>query len=218
MPDVASQLANDNRFIRKHGTQIFAIADYSAAVPEDWFGAPDATTGVILPIALPEGYFNMGYITTDGIKDANNVSASAVNMVQDLDPVRNDIDGMTKTLDVTFGESNAWTRALAHGIPVADWPASKTVGYEYHDGDKADFPFYRGLILTQDGVGSSRFYRVEFAYRMQVTDIADRTLNRTDVEATGRTFTCLRDPEVGRSYTEASTGLIVAPAQAGGGS
>ena len=61
MPDVVDQMVNDNRNIHKWRRVILAIADYSATVPETFFG----TDG--LPIALPAGYKNMGYITTDGI-------------------------------------------------------------------------------------------------------------------------------------------------------
>jgi hypothetical protein len=205
---VADQLSDNNLLIRKHGTQLMAIADYVTPVPDAWFGAA-GSDGVTLPNTLPVGYFNMGYITTDGIGVSDSVSASTVAMVQDIEPVRSDIDSIAKTLKVVFGEASSWTHSLASGLPCSQWPEDKTGAYEVHYGDKSAFPYYRIFILTQDGIGADAVYRVEYAYRAMVTDIADRTLNRTDAETIGRTFTCFRDPAVGRSYTTASTGLIV---------
>lgn len=211
MPTVSSMLADDNRLVQKHGTQILAIADYSAAVPTSWFAAP-TTGGLVLPNALPAGYKNMGFITTDGITESNDVSTSDVMMVQSIEPVRSDIDSITKTLGVTFGESSAWTQALAQQIPVGQWPADKTAAWEYHDGGRTEFPYYRLFILTQDGEGDGAIYRAEYAYRAKITDRGDRTLQRSDAEQIELTFTCYVDPVAGRSYTKASTGVFVKPA------
>lgn len=202
---VVDQLDDNNKFIRKHGTQFMAIGDENADIPEDFFEEVTANGFVrTLPSVLPSGYRNMGYITTDGIAEGRDVGSNDVTMVQDIEPARSDIDSLTRTLAVNFGESNSWTKALAHGLPVAEWPTVKSSRYTFHDGERSDFPYYRILIFTQDGVGDNAVFRVEFAYRAKVTDIAGRTLNRTDVEATGRTFTCYKDDAVGRSYTEDS--------------
>lgn len=203
---VTAALSDDNRLIRKHGTQILALADYATPVPTGWFAAPDAN-GLVLPNALPTGYFNMGFITTDGIVMSSDVSQSTVNMVQELSVVRSDIDSITESLAVTFGEASAWTMALAHGLPCSAWPTDKTKAYEFHSGVVSEFPYYRGLVLTQDGTGTDAFYRVEFAYRMQVSDMGDRTLNRTDAEGIDRTFTLLKDPITNKVKTTASTGV-----------
>lgn len=202
---VADQLSDNNSFVRKHGTQLMAIADYDVEVP-DSFWERTTTNGVIqtLPAILPEGFKNLGYITTDGISEERDVSSSDVNMVQDLDPVRSDIDGLGRTLQVTFGEVNSWTKALAHNLPVAEWPTKKSSSYAFYDGEISEFPYYRILILTQDGRGDGAVYRVEFAYRAKVTDIGGRTLNRTDIESTQRTFTCYKDAIEGRSYATES--------------
>lgn len=204
---VADQLVDNNSQIRKHGTQLMAIADGSAAVPSSFWSIDTTTRAgktLVLPNLLPAGYVNMGYITTDGISESRDVGSSDLNMVQDIEPVRSDIETLTRTLQVTFGESSSWTKALAHNIPVKDWPATKSSSFAYHDGAVNEFPYYRILILTQDGVGDAAVYRVEFAYRAKITDMGDRTLNRTDAETTQRTFTCYRDEVVGKSYSELS--------------
>jgi hypothetical protein len=202
-PTVADMLADDNRLIRKHGTQFLAIADFSDPIPATWF-----TAG--LPTALPAAYRNMGYISTDGVQESNDIGASDVNAVQDLDPVRSDVDSRSKTLQVTFLEASGYTMGLAHWLPVDEWPTDKTAAWEFHDGERTDAPYYRLALFTQDGVGDDAVYRVEFAYRAKVTDMGDRTLNRTDAESLQFTFTCYKDPVVGRTTTKASTAAVAA--------
>lgn len=206
---VADQLDDNNVFVRKHGTQFMAIADFSVAPPEqDEFFVFDTTTTPgfrrALPIVLPAAYKNMGYITTDGIGESRSLSTSNTDMVQDIEPVRTDVDSNVRTLQVTFGEVNSWTKALASGLPVNEWPAVKSSSWGYADGRRTQFPDYRILIFTQDKVGDQAVYRIEYAYKATVTDMGDRTLNRSDIEGTQRTFTCFKDPEVGDSYWQQS--------------
>lgn len=208
MPDVNSMLADDNRNIRHHGLQLLAIADYSAAVPTSFFDV-DGTLK-----ALPTGYMNMGYITTAGIKVGTAITETTDTMVQDIEPVRTSLSALTRTLMVSFGESNAWTQALAAALPVSSWPSDKNASWSNDFGAGNDFPYYRLMVLTQDYSGSAAVYRVEFAYRAKVTALADRTLDRTNVEEINPTFTCFRDPVVGKSYhieSSASTGPVGVP-------
>lgn len=213
---VADQLDDDNRFVRKHGTQILAIADYSTPVPDKWFRdvfAADGTTVVgQLPSKLPPGYKNMGYISTDGIQESTDVSSSGVMAVQDTDEIRNDVDSETGTLQVTLLEMSAWVKALAFDKPVSEWPATKAEAWEFHRGASAEKPYYRLFILTQDGIGLDAVYRVEFGYRAKVTDKGDRTLNRSDAEMMQRTFQLFKDRAVNRTKTEAQTAIRTTPA------
>jgi len=207
MPDVVDQMVNDNRNVHKWRRVILALADYSTAVPETFFG----TDG--LPIALPTGYKNMGYVTTDGIAHSYDVSSDDTTMLQDLEPVRSDQTGKTHTFQVAFGETNGWTKGLAFGKPVSEWPTDKNAAWIYDEDPDSGDSYYRAITLAQDGVGASAVYRVEAAYRIKVTDMDDRALNGSDVEEVNRTFTIYRDPVVGKSYTEAQTaaaGVVVA--------
>jgi hypothetical protein len=208
---VEAQMDNDNRFVRKHGTQILAIADYSTPMPTSWFRdvfAEDGTTVLgQVPSVLPLGFKNLGFISTDGIQESTDVSSSTVNAAQELEPIRSDIDGIEGTLQVSLLEMSSWVKALAYNYPVSAWPAEKGAAWEFHRGAVSEFPYYRLLVLTQDGVGLDAVYRVEAAYRAKVTDIGDRTLNRTDAEMLQRTFTLYKDREVNRSKTEAQTAV-----------
>lgn len=194
----------DSSLVQKHGAQIMAIADYSAVPPESFFTKQALEDGgLILPNVLPSAYRNMGYITTDGIQESTDVSTSDVQAVQTIETVRSDIDALTKTLQVTFLEVSGLTKSLWAGLPVVRWPADKRAPWAVAHGRRSNWPYYRIFILTQDGAGEDAKYRVEHAYRAKVTDLGDRTLNRTDPETHQFTFTCFRDDAVGMSKYEA---------------
>lgn len=195
--DVVSILDDNNGNVRKWGTQLLALADYSTAMPSEFF---DKTTNK--PNALPDGFKILGYISTDGMKISRSIDSSDVSAVQDLEPVRSDITSKTRTLQVTFLEMNAWVKAVAHGVTVAQWPADKNNGFEYSDGAISDFPYYRLLVLMQDGTGVGAHYRVEAGYKVKVTNQGDLTHSRSDAEGEETTFTFYRDPAVNKSYYE----------------
>lgn len=195
--DVASILNDNNKNVRKWGTQLLAIADYATEMPTAFF---DDTTGK--PNALPEGFKVLGYISTDGAKMSRSTESSDVNAVQDLEPVRSDITSRNRTLQLTFLEMNAWVKALAHGLPVSQWPAKNDEGFEFTDGETSDFPYYRLIWLGQDGVGADAHYRVEVGYRVKVTNQGDNTKNRSDAEGEDQTFTFFRDPKTNKTFYE----------------
>lgn len=193
-------LETDTSRIRKWGTQLLALADYTAPVPEQFF-----TSGGE-PILPPE-FQQLGFITTDGITRGTSVSSESTSMVQQLEPVRTDVTGIEETLTCTFGEgSSAWTQALIHAKPVAEWPADPHSPWVYHRGQFTDFPYYRLLVLMQDGVGDQTFYRVEYGYRAKITALTDRTWNRSTPEGLGVTFGLFKDSIAGRSSTSAENG------------
>lgn len=198
--DLAKILGDNNTLVHKWGTQLLALADYSTPMPGKFF---DTATGK--PLTLPEGFKILGYITTDGQQSSRSIESSDTNMVQDLEPVRTDMTGRTRTLHVNFGESNAWVKGLAHGKPVSAWPSAKDADWEYTDGEVTDMPYYRLLTIAQDGVGDDATYRIQAGYRVKVTDQGDQTLNRSDVEVEDTTFGFYKDPASGKTFTEAQS-------------
>ena len=85
---VTDNLETDNRLVLKHGNKILAIADYDQPPVENLFTNHE-------PTPLPAWFKQMGYVTTDGAVMSSDMSTTAVNMDQDLDPVREDIDSVT---------------------------------------------------------------------------------------------------------------------------
>lgn len=205
-PFVTDNLETDNRLVLKHGNKILAIADYDQPPVESLFTSEGE------PTALPEYFRQMGYITTAGVTQGNDVSSTDTNMDQDVEPVRSDIESIVRTLGVTFGEANAWVNGLYHGLPVSEWTAKKTDPWDYTFGAVEDPPFYRLLMLTQDGTGSQTKYRVEQAYRAKVTNLGERTLNRPDAEGFQFTFGLYKDPATNKTYRRAQNGPFYVPA------
>lgn len=190
--------------VRKWRRMLLAIADYSTAVPSPLF-----TTG-FLPLTIPTGFKQLGYVTTDGATIADSLSTEKTSMLQSLSPVRRDTTGREQTLNVAFGEQNAWVNALAHGQLVADWPTAKDGPWLFDDGQVTDWPYYRLLLIGQDGVGAKAIYRVEFAYKAGVDAKADRQMGSKE-ETTGITFGLYLDDVAGKSYTRAQNGPSLNP-------
>jgi hypothetical protein len=214
VPDVISLMETDTRFIRKWGNKLLAVADYDTLAPAEWFDV-DA-----LPV-LPSTMKQMGFITSDGVQINNSVSASTVMMEQSINPVRSDIDSVERTLVVTFGESNAWTKALYYGLPVSTWAADKYTPTDFDDEDFVDYPYLRLAVLASDGVGAQAFYRVEYAYRAKVTGLGNRTLQRSGPETRQFTFSIYQDPQTGKAVREVENGPgfahLIAPTGAAAG-
>lgn len=198
--DVQQYMQNDPGSVRKHATMVLAIADYSTPAPEKFFGDDG------LPFQLPDGYKQMGYVTTKGVVEKRSVKTDDTTMMQDLEPVRSDLSSSTRQIDVTFGEANAFTEALRAGLPVASWPESKdSKTWAYTEHGLSQLPLYRIYLIAQDGVGADAVYRVEFAYKASISGFGDRTLDRPDTEDLGFTFDVLTDEKTGKQYTKISS-------------
>lgn len=178
----------DRRNVRKWGTKIIAVGPMSIAVPSKFF---DSETNI--PLAFPAGMFSMGYVTTDGVKENVSIKTDDVAMDQSLAPVRRDITGKDSTLQVTFGEVNAWTEALRAGIPLEDWPVDKNAAISVDQGEVKEMPHMRVYIIARDGEGADAHYRVEFAPDAQVSDLGDRTLSRGTEEHFDTTLSLFQD-------------------------
>lgn len=209
MSELAIELT-DTR-VRKWGMLKIGISDYGVPTitvpgdaktnPGDYF---DKTT--YKPKAFPTGVKELGYITTAGITDAKSISSNSTTMLQSLTPVRSDLESIEKTLQGVFGESNAYTNALYHGLPVSQWPADKDAAWAYSDGAASAFPYYTLWLQGVDGVGAQSIYRYEIGYRCTITAIENRVLNRSDPEGFGFTFSLFADPVTGLSHSRAEDG------------
>ncbi|ANC31430.1 hypothetical protein [Isoptericola dokdonensis] len=200
MSAVDELLQTNDTATRKWGTKLLALEDYNRPVPDAFF------TALNEPV-LPATARQLGFITTDGITQANSISSESTQMDQQLEPVRTDMTGIEKQLTVAFGESsNAWVNAVLHGKRVADFAEDPHSPWLFHDGDITDYPYYRLWVIAQDGVGDNVFYRVEYAYRAKVTATTDRTLARANPENIGFTFGLFKDPIAGRSLSRGENG------------
>lgn len=220
MPDVIDTMTINESNVRKWGTKILAVQDYSAAVPTDLFDE------AYLPV-LAAGAKQLGFVTTDGVVQAKSISTENTQMDQSLVPVRTDLTGIEHSLTVTFGESSsAWVNAVAHGQLVSAFAGDPDSAWDFDDDGVDDYPYYRLWLIAQDGVGDQARYRVEYMYKAKVTAMTDRTLSRTTAEGFGFTFGLFRDPVAGKVlrraedapalHAPASLPLITAVTPSGG--
>jgi hypothetical protein len=200
MPSVDALQGWDNRLIRKHPLQICAMADYDADAPSEFFDSTDH-----LPTALPDGYHDLGYITTDGIPWSRDVDTDDVDSVQTTEHTRSDISSDVLSAKIMFQETTGLTLALGYGTLLANAPAlGETVDMKRPAA--ADQPYRRMLVITQDGTGDQAFYRVMFCPRVRITDFDDRNFQRSDEEQHAFTFTAYYDAEYGTSLREIMDG------------
>ena len=204
MSDVQSQLNVVDTNVRKWGTQLFFLLAPNADIADhEWFDENREP-------ALPAGAIQLGYITTDGIGQEDSISSEGTQMLQSLEPVRTDLTGIEKSLNVAFGEDNAYVQALWHGTPFEDFPDDPAGAWIFDDGEVSQYPYYRLGWIGQDGVGDLARYRVEFAYRATITAKEGRTANRSDAETYGFTFGLFKDPVLKKSFTRAQNGPFYA--------
>ena len=200
--------------VRKWGRMKVGISDYGAkgiAVPTanaDLFDLratpPDVPS--YKPTAFPAGVKELGYLMTSGIVDAKSVSSNTTQMLQSLTPVRTDVESIEQTVQMVFGEANAYTAALRAGLPVSEWAASKDDAWAVAEGEAGDLPWYVLWLQGVDGIGTNAIYRYEIGLRCQVTAFDNRTMNRSDPESFGVTFGLFLDPITKKSYVRAEDG------------
>lgn len=208
-----TDLNTTNGLVRKWRKIALAISDYSdpaVTIPklnEDvWDLSNSDPLLKYTPMALPTGAKKIGYITTDGVSDTKDVNSDGTDMLQSVEPVRTDITSVEKSMQVAFGESNAWTNALRAGLPVSQWPASKNSAWSYADGKVIDNPYYVLWLLAQDGVGKNAFYRFELGLKVKVTGMESRKMNASDPEVFGFTFGFFKDDVTGYSHLRSEEG------------
>lgn len=202
MVDAFTELLKvDTDLVRKWGRPLIAVQDYSEPIPSAFFDEDG------LPV-LPASAKQLGFITTDGTTNGKSISTTPTNMAQWTDPVRQDLESVTKTLACAFGEaSNAWVNAVYEGLTVADFPAAARAPWIFDDDDEpANFPAYRLWAIYADGVGDQAFYRVEYGYKARVTSTTDRSMTRANPETLGFTFSYERDTASGKALTRTENG------------
>lgn len=199
MPTAADMMELNNALVRKHQSLICAIADYSTPAPTEFFDEDG------LPVKLPEGFYQMGLITTDGLPISSDVSTDDVDSVQQTTHTRSDVSSDVVSSQIVFQETNELTLALQYSLPFADAP-KRGSKVDFMRKKAADQPLRRMYWITQDRVGPDAFYRVVFYPMMQITDKDDRNMQRSDEEQHSFTFTPMYDEDYGTDMRELMDG------------
>lgn len=198
MPAFAPEV--NNKAVRKWGVQKLCLVPPGLVLPA-LFGVDG------LPIVPPAGALDLGFVTTDGVASSDSISSEGTQMLQTLEEVRSDLTARTKAVTLTFGERNAYVKALEAGVPLEDFPVDKYGPTSFkHGAEVADFPYYGALLYKVDGVGAEAVYGVEHFARVKPTSITDRTRNRSAVDGLGLTLGVYKDAAAGYSHWDAEGG------------
>jgi hypothetical protein len=191
MPDVASVLETSAARVHKWPITFVAVAPLTG----DRVTQPFASDR--RPNALPSGWFQLGYVTTDGHTIGKSVDSEDTNADQQLEAVRTDLTGSSMTYSATFMETdNPYVAGLYHGIDLALWPTDPDVAWQIPYGAQV-YPYMQLLLVSQDRAGTDAIFKVEYFPNTQITSLADRTTSRADVDVYELTWSIYPDETLG---------------------
>jgi hypothetical protein len=178
-------------------TAITALTTYTAAVT----GPPAVPEKIELLDLEAAGYFDVGYLTDDGIQFSNETSQSDVSSWQSTQPTRSDIISDTDTLTVVMQETNIQTLGLFTGADVAAITlGTNTSELGIAKPERPAARFYRGLALAVDGEGAGEFFIGRYYPRLKVTGRNDQQYGKGDDPISwGVTMTAFVDATLGYS-------------------
>lgn len=189
----------------------YGATDVSAIVPAGSFTGgtspaiavttPTPGTGVSLT-ALPSGYEDLGYITTDGASFGRETSVSDVNSFGSVEPTRSDVTSDVITLQVTAQETRLSTIGLYTGADLSGTLAALATGeFQVAKPARPGFRYYRVLGLFVDPTDFGEIYLARFMPRARVTEFSEQAFTNND-EAVGYgvTFTGYEDSSLGYSH------------------
>ena len=160
------------------------------------------TASSTLLSALPTGYRDLGYTTTDGVTFGRATEISEVNSFGSVEPTRTDVISDTITLQVTAQEHNIISIGLYTGADIDAIEADATTGeVQISKPDRPAFKFYRCLALFVDDGDAGEIYIGRWMPRVRATELGEQQFNNSD-EAIGFpiTLTGYKDSTLGFSH------------------
>lgn len=150
-------------------------------------------------VALPAGWEDIGWTTTDGVTMGRAVDNSDVTSWGSVEPTRRDVIKDTETIQVTMQETKATTLELYTGavVPSALVTTSELVI------DKPSVPairFNRLMVMAVDETDDGEIYLVHLYPRVSVTDFGEAKFAQGDDPVQYNvTFTAYEDATAGYS-------------------
>jgi hypothetical protein len=163
-------------------------------------GITALTTGAAAGLnALPEGYTDVGMLTTDGTALSEGITSSDIASWGFADPTRSDITKRTSTAKFTMQETNLRSIGLYTGADTAGILADATTGeVQIAQPSIPTKRYYRTLILAVDTSDDGEIYIARFWPRASVTDLDDQSYaNGDDPVEWGVTLTAYPDSDLG---------------------
>ena len=150
---------------------------------------------------LPDGFEDVGWVTSDGFGTARDVTNSEITSFGSTAPTRTDVVSDTTTLTGTMQETKLLTIGLATGADLAAIVADANSG-EVHikKPTRPRAKNYRGLLIAVDENESGEIYIARYFPRLKVTNFTEQNFNSNDEAIQwGVTYTAEEDSVYGAS-------------------
>ncbi len=174
------------------------------------FIAPVATTAITTLTtgassvlqALPAGYVDLGYTTTDGVTYGRTTEVSEVRSFGSVEPTRTDVTSDTITMQVAPQEHKRETIGLYTGADIETIEADATSGeVQIAKPDRPGFKYYRCLGLFVDDGDAGEIYIGRWMPRVRVTEPGEQQFVDGDEAITfPLTVTGYKDSVLGFSH------------------
>lgn len=169
----------------------------------DYAGTTDPTTifDGLTPqglVALPTGFFDAGYTTTDGLTFSRAITMNEVNSWQSQEVTQSDVETDQLTFHAIFQEHNHVTLALAENQNLADAPATGAA-YAVDRSSTGQQPLRKVLIVGEAKTGGDLIYVGRYFPQCKVSAIGDEQWARTQEVRFDFTFTAYPDKTFGAS-------------------
>lgn len=186
-----------NELIRKARQGSVFIAPDTQSIPAA------ITSGAGGPlIALPVGWKDLGWLSTDGVQFGRSVDSSDVTSWGSVEPTRRDIIRDTATIQVTAQETKRETIQLYTGVTLPDTNAAAFTTGELIVTKPAQpaAKFNRMMVLSVDENTAGEIYIARLFPRVSVTDYGEQAFAEGD-DPIGYplTFTAYNDSALGYS-------------------
>lgn len=151
--------------------------------------------------ALPAGYTDFGFLTTDGVQTGRDVATSDITSWGQSSPTRSDVTTDSSTFTIVPQETNLSTISTYTGADIAAITATSTSGeVKLVKPTKPSSRTYRLLVVSEDETADGFIWYARFVPRAKVTGYAAQNLSGGDEAITwGVTFGAEPDTELGGS-------------------
>lgn len=198
MPSYSAVADKKNQLIRRARDGSVFIAPRSAdAIAALTTGTPPLLT------ALPTGYEDLGYTSTDGVTYGRETESSQVRSFGSTEPTREDITSDVVTMQVTAQETKLLTIGLMTGVDTSALEAAATTG-EFTIA-KPDLPnprYYHVIGIFVDESSDGEIYMARYMPNARITEFGETvyTSDGDDPVQVSLTFTGFRDSSLGYSH------------------
>ena len=161
------------------------------------------TPGVAVDLAaLPSGYEDLGYVTSDGITYGRETEVSEVTSFGSVEPTRADVTSDEITMAVTAQETKLLTLGLYTGASTEGLSAAAGTGeLQIAKPTRPGFRFYRVLGLYVDDGDAGEIWIARFMPRARVTEYGEQVYSDGDEAISyGLTLTGFEDSSLGYSH------------------